>query len=197
MKKSPIWLPISRLAQLGLAANTRAWLLAPGSTTRLFNSLSQSPMQVRCLQQRWKVPLRAETDCLSLPSYRQILLREVELLCDGDIWMYARTAIPSETLTGKYQQLRRLGTRPLGNILFRDPLTKRSPFEVALLKPTHLEYQLAVRHLPTPLAADEPLLARRSIFSLPDFLMAKPLLLTEVFLPLCAQRLTEHVETTL
>jgi chorismate-pyruvate lyase len=78
MTKSPIWIPTARLAHLGLTANTRAWLLAPGSTTKLFNTLSQSPMQVRCLQQRWQAPLRAETESLGLPSYRQILLREVE-----------------------------------------------------------------------------------------------------------------------
>jgi 4-hydroxybenzoate polyprenyltransferase len=67
------------------------------------------------------VPLQTETARLKLPSHRQLLLREVELLCDGDIWMYARTVIPSETLLGKYQQLKRLGSRPLGNLLFRDP----------------------------------------------------------------------------
>ena len=191
MAKLSIWLPTSRLAHIALSANTRAWLLAPGSTTKLFNTLSKTPMQVRCLQQRWQqTPLRTETDKLGLSPHRQILLREVELLCDGNIWMYARTAIPAETLIGKYQQLKRIGTRPLGNLLFRDPLMKRSPFEVALLKPSHLEYQLAVRHLSMPLASDVVLLARRSIF----LLNHKPLLLTEIFLPSCINRLTEYAE---
>jgi chorismate-pyruvate lyase len=52
MTHSPIWYPISRLARLRLAANTRTWLLSPGSTTKLFNTLSQRPMEVQCLQQQ-------------------------------------------------------------------------------------------------------------------------------------------------
>lgn len=190
MTKSPIWFPTSRLAHMRLSANIRAWLLAPGSTTKLFNTLSQRPMQIRRLQQAWQVPLRAETHKLGLPLHKQVLLRQVELWCDDHPWMYARAAIPSETLIGKYQQLKRLGTRPLGDILFRDPLMKRSPFEVALLKSTHVEYQLAIDDLPIQPKADVSLFARRSVF----LLNHEPLLLTEIFLPMCTERLTEYAE---
>jgi chorismate--pyruvate lyase len=199
MVSSPIWHPAIRISQISLPAKTRAWLLAPGSTTKLFNSLSQQPMQVRCLQQRWHTPLRTEALCLNRPPLQKVLLREVELICDGDLWMYARTVMPAETLIGKYQQLKRLGTRPLGNILFRDPLMQRSSFEIAFLTPQHKEYQLAIRHLhkdyePNGNTAEnsstKSLFARRSIF----WLEHKPLLLTEVFLPACTNRLSEYVK---
>jgi chorismate lyase len=48
-------------------------------------------------------------------------LREVYLLCDGVPWVYARTAIPRETLTGRHRRLAYLKTRPLGAMLFADP----------------------------------------------------------------------------
>jgi chorismate--pyruvate lyase len=125
-------------------------------------------MQVRCLQQAWRIPSYEESTRLQLPSHQHVLLREVELLCEGDIWMYARAAIPAETLVGKYHALKQWGTRPLGEVLFRDPLTTRGAFDITLWQPDHF--------------------ARRSIFLLDH----KPLLLTEVFLPACANRLTDY-----
>jgi chorismate--pyruvate lyase len=190
MSHAPIWHPATRLAHLKLSPDLRTWLLAADSMTKRLNTAKQQELSVHCLQQAWQVPFRSETKRLGFSLYKQAVLREVELLFGEDIWIYARSVIPAATLTGKNQWLKKLGTRSLGSVLFRDPLLRRSEFEIAILNPSHQEYQLAVRHVPLKQLPQGELLARRSIF----YINHKPLLLTEVFLPVCTNTLTHHAK---
>ena len=46
-------------------------------------------------------------------------------------WVFARTLIPARTLRGRGRRLTRLGSRPLGQVLFADPKVRRDPVEIA------------------------------------------------------------------
>lgn len=133
------------------------WLLDPSSTTQRVKSIAGG-FCVRVLMQAWLLPSHSEASLLGIPQYEVALIREVELSCGDEVWMYGRSVFPNNTLTGKEKRLYKLGNQPLGEVLFADPTMRRSDFELARLA---------------------NLWARRSVF----YLSEKPLLLTEIFLP--------------
>jgi len=131
---------------------------------------------VRLLSQRWENPLPDEARLLGIRPKRHALVRQVLLLCKGEPWVYARTVIPRSTLSGRRRRFVRLGTRPLGAVLFADPSMQRSEVQVASLGPATRLYRLACRELEERPAV---LWGRRSVFRLSD----RPLLVSEIFLP--------------
>ena len=102
------------------------------------------------------------------------LVREVLLFGRGVPWVYARSVIPMQTLTGRLRKLRHLDSRPLGALLFSDPTMSREPLEWARIS-AHSSNSLTSK-LPE---CDQPIWGRRSVFRL----SAKPLLVCEMFLP--------------
>ena len=56
-------------------------------------------------------------------------MREVTLHEEGLPLLQARTVIPDWSPANPWSELQRLGSRPLGEILFSDPLLERSEFE--------------------------------------------------------------------
>ncbi|NJM13556.1 MAG: chorismate lyase, partial [Synechococcaceae cyanobacterium SM1_2_3] len=103
----------SRLSPPGLAD----WLLNSGSLTRRLRLHCQSRFQVRVLGQGWGRPMADEARALGLRLGAWAWIREVQLLGDGQPWVFARTLIPADTLRGRGRRLTRLGTRPLGEVL--------------------------------------------------------------------------------
>ena len=98
-------------------------------------------------------------------------IREV-WLHDGDTQVvFARSVLPRNSLRGAWRTLGRLGSRPLGAVLFADARVMRRP--LAFCKLGH-------RHpLLKNLAQSGPLWARRSVFVRDG----RRILVTEVFLP--------------
>lgn len=165
----------------------RPWLLAQGSLTRRIVSRCAA-FGVRGVQVRngwWE---SAEP---SIAGGRQhALLREVCLYCGATPLVYAHSVLPLASLRGAWQSLRRLGDRPLGEVLFSDPQVRRAPLQYKKLRPRHWLYRRACRHLANP----PPFLwARRSVFTL----NRRPIQVTEVFLPgildLAAHDITFHI----
>ena len=70
----------------------------------------------------------------------------------------------------------RLGTRPLGELLFADPSMRRETMEIAVLGRGTALYRLALRGVPVRPTA---IWGRRSVFRLDR----QPLLVNEIFLP--------------
>jgi chorismate--pyruvate lyase len=103
------------------------------------------------------------------------LVREVELCCGEQPWVFARSLIPLQSLQGAGRRLQFLGDRPLGSLLFSDPKATRGPMEFARLLPGHCLYEKALAN-----RAQRPaqLWGRRTLF----FFAGKPLLVNEVFL---------------
>lgn len=131
---------------------------------------------MRVLRQEWARPMQNESQSLHMPYGQRGTLREVQLLCGGVPWVFARTIIPYKTLTGRERRLAHLGNRPLGAVLFADRTMRRGPVQVACLQKGDAMFDWATQGLtPRPTM----IWGRRSVF----YLREKPLLVSEVFLP--------------
>lgn len=154
----------------------RSWLLDQGSLTKRLINASNGAFQVRKLFQGWQRPTCSEAQCLGLKPRQLAVVREVELLCNGEPWVYARSVFPQQTLTGRLRSLKKLDTRPLGALLFSDPTMERTHFEIAALSNTRLKNYFSDQ-------SANFAWGRRSLF----FLDEKPLLVAEIFLPALEQ----------
>jgi len=108
------------------------------------------------------------------------IVREVELVCYGEPWVFARTLIPARSVQGAARRLTFLGDRPLGEVLFADPHMQRGEVQMARIKPRHRLFARATRHM----GEVDQIWGRRSLFELAD----KPLLVNEIFLPNMPER---------
>ncbi|MDP1709109.1 MAG: chorismate lyase [Gammaproteobacteria bacterium] len=151
------------------------WLLDPASLTLRLQAVC-GEFRVEVLRNAWARPTLDELHTLGLRPGQRALVREVHLLCDGRPWVFARTVIPRETLSGKYRRLARLGNRSLGAVLFADKTMRRADVHVACLTPAHRLY----KHTTLGLKGKPPdqFWGRRSLF----YLCERPLLLSEIFL---------------
>ena len=154
------------------------WLADTGSLTARLVALSDGQFQVDILRQFIGKPSHSEQQALGLARHELALVREVILRGQGEAWVFARSLLPLRSLTGKLRHLRKQGRRPLGAFLFSQPGLQRGPIAVAAISAHD-------RYLPAPLTAGQTLWGRRSVF----YLGAKPLLVSEVFLPALSARI--------
>ena len=170
------WKPARQVLRHEVPAGLLDWLLDPASLTRRLQQACCGEFRVRLLEQGWGRPNPDECRTLRMRRGERAILRQVHLLCGEVPWVYARTAIPAGTLRGRHRQLGRLGTRPLGAVLFADPSMEREPVQLARIDRGLRLYADATRGL-----AHRPpaIWGRRSVFRLGG----KPLLVAEIFLP--------------
>lgn len=154
----------------------RAWLLDTASLTLRLQQLCPGRFRVRLLSQSWGRPFENEARVLEMKHGSLALIRQVQLLCGEQPWVYARTIMPVSSLCGRLQRLAHLGTRPLGGMLFADPGMERGDVELARLGAGQAMHAAATFHL-APRPAE--IWGRRTVFRLAD----KPLLVSEIFLP--------------
>ena len=131
---------------------------------------------MRVLSQQRGAPRQDEMRALGMRNHGRALIRTVQLLCDGQPWIYARTIIPVTSLRGKLRRLAHLGSRPLGAMLFADPGMRRGVVELARIKPgqqLYVDASYRIRQRPPEIWG------RRSVFRV----AGKPLLVSEIFLP--------------
>ncbi|GGK61791.1 chorismate--pyruvate lyase family protein [Amphritea balenae] len=157
------WYTLRRPASPDAPACWRKWLLDSGSLTQRLIQASKGDFRVEVVRQLWGRPTRSEARELGIPHRQMALIREVQLIGNGQPWVFARTIIPASTLTGKQRELNYLGSRSLGTVLFKDPTMQRGALQISKLR----------------LLSGETVWARRSRF----LLSGKPLLVAEVFLP--------------
>ncbi|MGB0466038.1 MAG: chorismate--pyruvate lyase family protein [Pontibacterium sp.] len=162
------WVSVRRAGLIQAPQAWRSWLTDSGSLTKRLTALSKGQFRVNLVYQGWQQPGRSEARALAMPGRQKALIREVELIGANQTWVYARTVIPSSTLTGRHRTLKQLGNRSLGSLLFSDPGMKRGPLQVSHLRLSDRKTRVW---------------ARRSLFYLSD----KPLLVCEVFLPALQQ----------
>lgn len=169
----PKWQHQNTLRRSEVAPALLSWLLDSNSTTQRFKSEHGQIFQVHILNHQWQRPNISESNILDLPLRTKCLTREVALVHQNKIWMYARSIFPAQILRGKWQQLKKIGNQSLGTLIHQNPLLERSEFEIALIKPGHKDYQRAIQNVTTP---PQQLWGRRSLFYL-EF----PFLITEIF----------------
>lgn len=162
------WSSLRRPSMTQAPQAWRSWLTDSGSLTKRLIELSKGDFRVEVVSQGWQRPTRSEAKALRMNSREKALVREVQLIGQGQPWVYARTIVPATTLTGRQRPLKLLGNRSLGSMLFTDPTMRRGPLQISRLRLQDTKTDVW---------------ARRSLFYLSD----KPLLVCEVFLPALQQ----------
>lgn len=172
----PHWQAHTTLARYSAPVELLDWLLDPTSLTSRLQQTCEGQFRVEPVSQLWQRPMLDEAQAMGMKPHERCFVREVRLLCDDRPWVFARTVIPVRTLTGPRRHLSRLGTKPLGAVLFADPSMRRSGIEITTLFAGQPLFARATLDLPQQ---PEAIWGRRSAF----FLNNKPLLVSEIFLP--------------
>ena len=165
----PRWLSANHVLRKTLQHDLQSWLSEPESLTqRLRNQFENISVQV--LFEKQQTPFLTERRILNVPEQRVCLVREVVLLSNQTPLILARTVIPAKTLKITQGNLARLGTRPLGEILFSAPSLKRKPLGITRIEPNLWANDLQII---------VPLWGRRTQYSICE----QPMLVSEFFLP--------------
>jgi chorismate--pyruvate lyase len=165
----PRWLSANHVLRKTLPRDLQSWLSEPESLTqRLRNQFENISVQV--LFEKQQTPFLTERRLLHLPEQRYCLVREVVLLSNQTPLILARTVIPAKTLKITQGNLARLGTRPLGEILFSAPSLQRESAGITRIEPDlwASDWQITA-----------PLWGRRTQYSI----CGQPMLVSEFFLP--------------
>lgn len=156
----PKWSARNQCHFFSVPNNWRNTLFNSCSLTAQLIEISDGDFSVQVLWQGWRKINRQEA--LLLNSKEQVAwCRDVALKVKGKPYVFARTCIPKNTMTGKESRLRNLGNMPLGGFLFNHPNMSRGKMIAYKLGPNKLSLQWA----------------RRSVFTLNN----KPVLVTEAF----------------
>lgn len=164
-----------RSVLLGCEAGLAPWLRDRGSLTQRIQQRCAN-FAVHNLRSGLARIALDESALLDIAPQQLAWSREVLLYADGQPVVFAHSALAAEHLRGIWSEVRTLGNRPLGALLFAHPLVERKPLHYQSLRDTHPLYRRAAGVLIDP---PQRLWARRSLFYLHD----APLLVTEVFLP--------------
>ncbi|ARD24309.1 MULTISPECIES: chorismate lyase [Shewanella] len=148
----------------------KEWLLATGSLTQKLKSCCQD-FEVKVLGEHLTNPLAGEC-----PNQSRVWVREVLLCLDGKPWVFARTLIPESLTEHQQHNFKRLGSRPLGELLFSSNDIVPGKIEVAEFESCSKLAQLATS---LSQAVSEPLWGRRRYFTLAD----QQIIVSEIFLP--------------
>lgn len=167
------WLTKSQLVTTDCPRDLQRWLLNKDSLTERLVAHSRGEFHVDVLAQYRAKAQPYEYTVLHTKRQRYCFIREVILFGHNQPWVFARTVIPLQTMTGRLSSLGGLNNKPLGAFLFSFPTMRRGISEFANIRP---EQQLVAKSL---FANSESLWGRRSVF----FLDNKPLLVNEIFLP--------------
>lgn len=168
----PAWRELHRYTGAELPREIRPWLLDPGSLTARLIVASEGNFRVKVLQQSWQRPRFSERRLLGMQDREVGIVREVELHCNNEPWVFARSVIPASSVQGRLRHLRKFKDSALGAMLFSDPGMHRAPYELARLRGDSMT-------LPANLCSGEALWGRRSCF----YLSGLPLMVSEIFLP--------------
>lgn len=151
------------------------WLVHVGSLTERIRARCAA-FRVRVVRQGRHVPFGDELAPLGIARGETAWVREVVLLCGDTPLVFAHTVLPARNARGDWRLLAGLGTKPLGELLFTDPLIVRAPLEHARLDARDPMHQRAAAACGVQPAT---LWGRRSLFSR----HGRAILVAETFLP--------------
>ena len=176
IRREPVWRPQRQMYNQAIHPKLADWLYDTSSLTKRLVANCDGAFSVQIESQTWARPMRNEAQRLGMRSTSRALIRQVHLTCNGQVWVFARTVIPSYTLSGKQRRLAKLGKKPLGAVLFADKSMQRSELEIANIRPGQALYDLATKY---DVNREPEIWGRRTVF----YLNRHPLLVSEIFLP--------------
>lgn len=153
----------------------RRWLSDRGSLTQRLRARCADFRVVPHATGRGR-PNIDETTLLNLAAGTRAYVREVMLMCGDTPMVFAHSVLPMAGLRGGWNGITRLGSRSLGEALFRNPRIARQTLAFRRVRRGHPLHRALAARMP---AVPRRLWARRSVFCL----NGHPLLVTEVFLP--------------
>jgi chorismate--pyruvate lyase len=175
-QREPAWAELTARRLPGATPHIHAWLSDGGSLTRSVIASGRGRFRVDLITQGQGRALPSEAALLAGGPAQATLVREVKLYCGREAHVFARTLIPLRSLRGPVHALTQLGRRPLGEVLFSDPTTRRLRVEVARITPRHRLFARAISHLGR---LPQALWGRRTLFEYGGELI----LVNEIFLP--------------
>lgn len=171
------WCPGKRCLTSRIPEVYRYWLFDESSLTAKIIEACNGKFRVKVLSEERTTPTPDEIQILGLRYRSHAIIRQVLLYCDEQPWVYARSVIPMTTLIGPLRRLSRLGSKPLGAVLFSNKRIVRGDMEVTILSSQHPNYKW------TQQEGHKFIFGRRSVFSL----YKKSVLVSEFFLPAIIQ----------
>lgn len=153
----------------------RHWLTYTGSLTRRLGKYCKS-VRVERLYQGLQKPILGEAGVIGIKPRQLAFVREVCLYCNNEPVVFAHSVIAVGAIRGDWHWLSKMKHQSLGEKLFVNHRIQRQPLAYKKLNAFHPLYQRVCRKLTIK---QSDLWARRSVF----ILKAKPILVTEVFLP--------------
>lgn len=167
----------------------RAWLTRAGALTDGLREFGHLELEV--LRETILLPSTDEARAMRLGLGYPVRVREVCMSINGIACVVARSVLTLDGFSGSWQSIRRLGKRPLADLLYRDRRVLRDHFEAARIDRFHPLGAAAKRYFlkPGPYMCRQrhhALWARRSVF----WRQSQPLLVSECFLPAFWQILT-------
>lgn len=153
----------------------RRWASDRGSLTERLRSRCKA-FRVVPLATGHARPHRDERVLLGMAAGPRAYVREVMLMCDEVPTVFAHSVLPLAGLRGGWNGITRLGSRSLGEALFRNRRIARQTLAYRCVRRGHPLHRAVSAQLT---AVPARLWTRRSVFCL----NGHPLLVTEVFLP--------------
>jgi chorismate--pyruvate lyase len=127
----PRWRAANTLARACIPNSVASWVYESGSLTARLRRSYGSAFNVQVVDQSWSHPFHDEARLSGMARHRHALVREVRLCNGASPLIMARSVMPLEVLQGSGGRLARLGTRPLGEILFSYRGLRRDKLEYA------------------------------------------------------------------
>jgi chorismate--pyruvate lyase len=138
---------------------------------------ADAPFRVSLLHEGAQRPILDEAPVIGVASSERAHARDVMLHSGATPLVYAHTVLRREQLHRPWHHLLRIGSRPLGSLLFAHPAIHPGPIYYRRLDARHPLWHRA--HAQVATRPSTHLWARRATFELDGC----PLLVTEVFLP--------------
>lgn len=173
-KQEPLWLENQQGTRHKLPEAVQSWAFESGSLTQRLRATYGNAVTVNVLFQQWRVPFLTERKALGLHERRVCLTREVLLHANGTPLILARTILPAATIKVANRSLSKLGTRPLGEVIFSYPQLERVAMDVTLININEWTLKaLTVAHI------QQPIWGRRTVYAIKH----RQMLVSEFFLP--------------
>ncbi|MEY3289092.1 MAG: hypothetical protein RLZZ419_1334 [Pseudomonadota bacterium] len=170
----PLWQENRQGLRHKIPENVQSWIYESGSLTQRLRHYYGAGVAVNVLLQRWQTPFLSERRLLKLPEHQYSLIREVLLHVNGKPLILARTIIPATTVKTAKSNLSKLGSRPLGEIIFSYPKLERVAMDVTFIALSTWTPSALVEA-----SIKQPIWGRRTVYAIAH----QKMLVSEFFLP--------------